>query len=181
MPDSPALRHKKNFTKVEKETLCTYTQMVMWKNTPCKLFCWYRNVGRLMLNLLYDTDKSLVNAGIPECQKKVSPSSAFFSEVNIFSPASVFRRQGQSGTAGYGLVRQCPAMLWSDNNFIFKFSKPPNRFVLSWYRGAVVLAAWNIAAPGLHLQHHSPPREVHILLDIKKSITFDDRWALIFT
>ncbi len=30
--------------------------------------------------------------------------------VNFFSPASVFPHQGQSGTAGQGLVRYCPVM-----------------------------------------------------------------------
>jgi hypothetical protein len=80
MPDSQAFRHKKNRTKGEKETLCTYTQPE------------YRN------------------------------ASTFLSVVNFFSPAAVFRYQGQSGTAGCGLVRHCPAMFLSDNNFIFKFS-----------------------------------------------------------
>jgi hypothetical protein len=48
----------------------------------------YRNVGPLLLNLLYDTDKSSVNAGIPECQKKVIPASAFLPAFNFVSPAS---------------------------------------------------------------------------------------------
>jgi hypothetical protein len=59
------------------------------------------------------TDKSLlnINAGIPECQKKFSPASAFLPVVNfvipalpfwhrhsgIAIPASPFRHQGQSG------------------------------------------------------------------------------------
>ncbi len=42
-------------------------------------------------------DQSLVNDGISECRKKVSPASAF-------------RNQGQSATAGHGLVRNCPAL-----------------------------------------------------------------------
>ncbi len=62
-----------------------------------------------MLLLLYDVEKSYVNAGMPECWRKVSPASAFLPAVN-FGPASAFRHQGQSGTAGHGLVRHCPAM-----------------------------------------------------------------------
>jgi hypothetical protein len=61
MPDSPAFRHK--------------------KSTPCKLYCWYRNVGLLLLNLLYDTVKSLVNTGMPE---KNSPAAAFLLVVSLF-------------------------------------------------------------------------------------------------
>jgi hypothetical protein len=37
------------------------------------------------------------------------------SDIGIFTfsqlPASAFRHQGQSGTAGHGLVRQCPTLL----------------------------------------------------------------------
>jgi hypothetical protein len=42
--------------------------------------------------------------------EKVSPESEFPPVVNFVRPASVFRHQGQSGTAGHGLVRHCPAM-----------------------------------------------------------------------
>jgi hypothetical protein len=63
-----------------------------------------------VLLLLYDVEKSFVNAGMPECWRKVSPATAFLPAVNFFSPASAFRHQGQSGTAGHGLVRHCPAM-----------------------------------------------------------------------
>ncbi len=70
----------------------------------------YRNGGPLLLNLLYYTNKSLENAGRPECGKKIGPASAFSPTVNFVSPASVFRHQGQSGTAGHVLVRHCPAM-----------------------------------------------------------------------
>jgi hypothetical protein len=64
----------------------------------------------LMLLVLYDMKKSYVNAGMPECRRKVSPESVFLPAVNFFSPASAFRHQGQSCTTGHGLVRHCPAM-----------------------------------------------------------------------
>ncbi len=67
-------------------------------------------MGPLLLNLIYDTDKSLVNAGMPE---KVSPASAFLPVVIFVSPATEFRHHGQSGTGG--LVRHCP--LWYLDNF----------------------------------------------------------------
>ncbi len=57
-----------------------------------------------MLLVLYDVENFICicrNDGMPE---KVSPV------VNFFNPASAFRHQGQSGTAGHGLVRHCPAM-----------------------------------------------------------------------
>jgi hypothetical protein len=44
-------------------------------------------------------------------REKLSKASAVLPAVNFFSPAPAFR-QGQSGTAGHGLVRHCPAMLF---------------------------------------------------------------------
>jgi hypothetical protein len=40
---------------------------------------------------------------MPECRKKLILASAFLTVVNFVSPASAFRHQGQSGTAGPGL------------------------------------------------------------------------------
>jgi hypothetical protein len=51
--------------------------------------------------LLYDVEKSYINAGMPG---KVSPAPAFLPVVNCLSPESAFRHQGQSKTAGHGLV-----------------------------------------------------------------------------
>jgi hypothetical protein len=45
----------------------------------------YRNVGPMGLKLLSDTDKSVVNAGMPECRGKVSPASAFLEETLLNS------------------------------------------------------------------------------------------------
>ncbi len=56
---------------------------------------------------------------MPECRRKVSPASAFLPAVNFFSPASAFWHQGQSGTAGDGLVRHCPALLSTDLPHVF--------------------------------------------------------------
>ncbi len=61
----------------------------------------------LVLLVLYDVEKSYVNAEMPG---KVCPASAVLPAVNFFSPASAFRHQGQFGTAGHGLFRHCPAM-----------------------------------------------------------------------
>jgi hypothetical protein len=45
--------------------------------------------------------------------KKVCPASLVLPLVRQVSPASAFRHRCQSGTAGHGLIRQCPAMvLW---------------------------------------------------------------------
>ncbi len=70
---------------------------------------------RLLLVLLelHDVEKSYVNAGMPE---KVNP--ALFTGSQLFSPAPAFRHQGQSGTAGHGLFRRCPAMLFRDHSGI---------------------------------------------------------------
>ena len=43
------------------------------------------------LNLLYDTDKSIEIAGIPECWKKVSSASAILQVVNSVSPVPLVR------------------------------------------------------------------------------------------
>jgi hypothetical protein len=55
---------------------------------------------------------------MPECRntgKKVCPASLVLPLVRRVSPASAFRHPPQSGTAGHGLIRQCPAMLISQN------------------------------------------------------------------
>jgi hypothetical protein len=83
----------------------------------------YRNVGPLLLNLLYDTDTSSVNAGIPECQKKVIPASAFLPVVNFVSPAS-------------GSVRY----LWSQiNPAVPGYAKFPVGSVCFWTSGSVII------------------------------------------
>jgi hypothetical protein len=45
---------------------------------------------------------------MPKCQKKVSPAPAFYRQSTFFSLTSAFLHQGQSGTAGHGLVQHCP-------------------------------------------------------------------------
>jgi hypothetical protein len=48
-----------------------------------------------------------------ECRntgEKASPASLVLPLARRVSPASVFRYRLQSGTAGHGLIRQCPAM-----------------------------------------------------------------------
>jgi hypothetical protein len=64
-----------------------YPQVILTIPVTCRTAGIYRNVGPLLLNLLYDTDKSLVNAGMTE---KVSSASAFLPAVNFVSPTSVF-------------------------------------------------------------------------------------------
>jgi hypothetical protein len=111
MPDSPAFRHKKLYEGGKRNTLHVYAAGgVEAYALQVHTAGGHRNVGPLLLKFLYVTNKSLVNAGIPKCRKKVSPASAFLPVVNFVSLASVFRHQGQSGTAGHGLVRHCPAM-----------------------------------------------------------------------
>jgi hypothetical protein len=53
---------------------------------------------------------------MPECREKGSPASVFLTVVNFVSPASAFRHQGQSLSAGHGLVRHWPAMLYSEDS-----------------------------------------------------------------
>jgi hypothetical protein len=48
----------------------------------------------IMVNFLYDVEKSYVNVGTPECRKIVSLVSAFLPVVSCVSPASAFRKQG---------------------------------------------------------------------------------------
>jgi hypothetical protein len=50
-----------------------------------------------VLLVLYDVEKSYVNAGMSECRRKVILALAFLLAVNFFSPASAFQHQGQSG------------------------------------------------------------------------------------
>jgi hypothetical protein len=64
----------------------------------------------LVLYLIYDVEKSYINAGMLECRGKVRPASAFSTLVNCLSPASVFLHQGKSGAADHGLVWHCPPM-----------------------------------------------------------------------
>jgi hypothetical protein len=47
---------------------------------------------------------------MPECRRNVIPASLVLPLVRNISPASAFRHRRQSGTAGHGQVRQCPAM-----------------------------------------------------------------------
>ncbi len=47
---------------------------------------------------------------MPECRQKVTLASAFWPAVSCVSSPSAFWDQGQSGTAGVGLVRNCPAL-----------------------------------------------------------------------
>jgi hypothetical protein len=49
------------------------------------------------LFLLFDVENSHLNAGMPD----KSLTSALLPSVNFFRPASAFRHQGQSGTAGH--------------------------------------------------------------------------------
>ncbi len=51
-----------------------------------------------------------VSDRMPECMEKVISTSIFLLLANCVIPASAFRYQGQSSTAGHGLDRYCPAM-----------------------------------------------------------------------
>jgi hypothetical protein len=70
----------------------------------------------MVLFLLYDIEKSYVNAGMSEYRRKVSPTWAFLSVDRCLSPASVFRHKG---SVRYRLSRDYSgiAQLWSfDSN-----------------------------------------------------------------
>jgi hypothetical protein len=57
--------------------------------------------------------------------KKASPASAFLRLVNCVNPASAFRHQGQSGTAGLWLVRHFPAMYMRKPLLIYDIAPDP--------------------------------------------------------
>jgi hypothetical protein len=93
---------------VDRDTHYTSKLQIMESDTPCTpidgCLC-------MVLLLLYDAiEKSYVTAGMSECQKKVNPSSAFLPLVNCLSRHRHSGIRGQSGTAGHGIVRHCPAM-----------------------------------------------------------------------
>jgi hypothetical protein len=61
-----------------------------------------------------DEENKETSAFISKCRntgKRVCPASPFLRLINFVSQASAFRHKGQSGTAGHGSVRHCPAML----------------------------------------------------------------------
>ncbi len=85
MPDSPASRHKKLYKLRKRNTLHVYTAGGVEAYTlQVHTAGIYRNVWPLLFILLYDSDKSLVDAGIPECRKKFSPASAFLPGCLLF-------------------------------------------------------------------------------------------------
>jgi hypothetical protein len=47
---------------------------------------------------------------MPDCLEKVIRAKAILPFYNCVIPASAFRHQGQSGTAGHELTRHCQAM-----------------------------------------------------------------------
>jgi hypothetical protein len=61
----------------------------------------------MVLFLLYDIEKSYVNAGMSEYRRKVSPTSAFLPVDSCLSPASVFRHKG---SVRYRWSRIIPAL-----------------------------------------------------------------------
>ncbi len=87
---------------VERDLPCTSILLSVEVNKPCTPYCWccwwwkgytlhiHRQV-LMVLFLLYDIEKSYVNARMPE---KFSPASAFLPVVSRLSPALAFRHQG---------------------------------------------------------------------------------------
>jgi hypothetical protein len=75
----------------------------------------------MVLFLLYDIEKSYVNAGMP---KKVSPASAFLLVVSYLSPASAFRHQG---SVRYHWTRISPALPSYVHFLIFQLPKAEPR------------------------------------------------------
>ncbi len=69
-----------------------------------------------------------------ECWTKVSLASALLPVDNCLSLIPAFRHQGQSGSAGHGIVRHCPAMLHRNKkNFMLdRFKKNEVDFESAW-------------------------------------------------
>ncbi len=68
---------------------------------------------------------------MPECRRKVSPASVFLPVVSCLIRISIPGISGirvQSGTAGHGLVRHCPAMVI--------------RYHIAYVADAIVLSAY---------------------------------------
>jgi hypothetical protein len=100
MPDSPPFRHKKMYNGGKRNTL----QLSMWRQSAGI----NQNVGPLLLNLLYDTDKSLENAGRPEFGEKIGPASAFLPTFNFVMQSGI--GIPESGSVRYRWSRIRPAL-----------------------------------------------------------------------
>jgi hypothetical protein len=70
---------------------------------------------------------------MPEGQTKVSPASAFLQVGNCLSLASAFRHQGQSGTAGQGVVGHCAAVINSCRKVYFQVTFQKKTFCLAFF------------------------------------------------
>ncbi len=79
---------------MERDMPCTSILLAVGKDTPWQLL--------MVLFLVYDIEKPM-----PECQKKVSPASAFLPVVGCLSPASAFRHKG---SVRYRWSRISPAL-----------------------------------------------------------------------
>ncbi len=112
-PDAGRSGIFKNCRKEERGTPCTSTLLTLERDTPILHF---HPRLLMVLNLLYDVDKSYVKAGRP---RKSSPESKLWPVIGCVSSASAFRNRGQSSTAGHGLVRYCPAMVTIFSKKIF--------------------------------------------------------------
>jgi hypothetical protein len=106
MPDSPAF--KKGVHIARPYCLCWW-----WYSKRNAHAVHVQTAGSkvMVLFLLYDIEKSYVNAGMSECRRKVSPASAFLPVVSCLRPASVFRHQG---SVRYRWSRISPALPSSD-------------------------------------------------------------------
>ncbi len=97
-PDAGQSGIYKKCTNGERHTLCA-----------CILLVEERKTIRTSMDFLMLTNYKY----ILECREKVSPTSAFLPVICCISPApSAFRYQGQPGTAGCGLFRHCPDLVF---------------------------------------------------------------------
>jgi hypothetical protein len=94
-----------------------------------------------------DIQYNTVYCKMTDAVKVVSP--AFLLVVNWVSPALAFWHQGQSDTAGHGLVRHCPAMIVATRCTNWLFSIPVYSYIL--YLGQTVITAvfWTAKAPSV--------------------------------
>jgi hypothetical protein len=64
----------------------------------------------IMLNFLYDVEKSYVNVGTPECRKIVSLASTFFTGSQLRQSGLACRHQGQSSTTSHRVSPALPML-----------------------------------------------------------------------
>ncbi len=116
--------------------------------------CWWCLIALWCLQIIH----------VSKCRNEVSPAPAFCPVVNCVTQASTFRYQGQSGTAGHGIIRHCPCSnrkireilrVWAKNRSKLWIQERLRR--REWWADSCTLITlcWMAISPS-----HFPPRLV---------------------